>query len=723
MNERPRTGAWSRWHGRGGRHRVRASGLLIGATLLWMFVARFLVSAQAVGVIESSGPVESVAVRWSRPGQGPSSGVWVMGPDESRGAIVSTRFRTEVPTERLESITLEWSAIPPSSVMIVESAIEWSVFGHVFDRRDTGRWESAAEDSGSLKFASRVRIGTLVHGVGFGACLAVSVVAWGVGLGLADRRAHRWLPEALVAFLVVLVVVFFGLMASAMMTSDGVTYVAGADGIATEGVFSKLVVYKAPGLSLLLAGVMRFTDDWLEGFKWLQLVVGMLAAMGVYIIIRGRAGRVWALVGAGAVGMHPILLTYSAYLLRESLSASLLVGLMLAMAGLAAPRRRLWACAGVGVICGLGALLRENFQMLLVLIPLGVVAIGPVALGWRTRVIRGVAVLVAGLATILPWVTYNAVSRDVLGVTSPKVQINRLLSAWNAGVVDGDNATALDAAGWSGLQESLRRVQVTDYEYYYMMIGREQNARVGRGESERIPFAEIEAMCKRVVDEDRARHGQERALAMLNSFLGQTGLWNLHLVRSAQENDWWSRPMRALYFDRFSTLLFDKAAAAVDEPTPEDKARLMEILEGVEHPTNHQWTDWWPHIFNDWFRGAQALRPVVAVLYFAGLVRLWRVGRGRDVAWARALGVVGLACMVMVLATALTVAPASDRYGVPYIPVMIVVGLVGIWGVTPGSRRRCSNLGVAPCEENGPICEGRTVEIPGNAAVEQTAST
>jgi hypothetical protein len=181
----------------------------------------------------------------------------------------------------------------------------------------------------------------------------------------------------------------------------------------------------SPGLPLFVAGVY-----WVSGGVHLTLALVLLALLGAaaipmaFLLGRRFGGPVAGLVGAGVLAFYPALLEYQGLLLTEPLAATLLCGSLVAFFG-AAERRSNWPWAGTGVLFGLLALVRPEYLLLALGLPLIWLArealrrvcypTGTKAAargGWRDLVAPAALSVLATCLILAPWTVRNAVELD-----------------------------------------------------------------------------------------------------------------------------------------------------------------------------------------------------------------------------------------------------------------------------------------------------------------------
>jgi 4-amino-4-deoxy-L-arabinose transferase-like glycosyltransferase len=173
----------------------------------------------------------------------------------------------------------------------------------------------------------------------------------------------------------------------------------------------------SPGLPLLVAGIYR-----LSGGVHLTLALILLAIAGAgaipmaYLLGRRFAGPAAGLVAAGVLALYPALLEYQGLLLTEPLAAFLLSASLVAyFKAASAPLPRMpWAWVGSGVLLGLLALVRPEYLLLALGLPL--VWLAREALTSSDRLKKALppaaASLLATALVLTPWTIHNAVDLD-----------------------------------------------------------------------------------------------------------------------------------------------------------------------------------------------------------------------------------------------------------------------------------------------------------------------
>jgi hypothetical protein len=182
----------------------------------------------------------------------------------------------------------------------------------------------------------------------------------------------------------------------------------------------------------------------------LNALVTAAGAYGAHKLVDGEGVARWRPFAAGlAVALHPALVPYTAALMTEGVTASLLM-IAAALAGGArgAERAGYWI-AGSALTLGLATLVRP--QSLLLAPVLG--ALGARAgAGTRVRLARAAATTAIALACVLPWTARNCVRMHRCALVSVNGGWNLLIGAqgttgaWEPVAVPAECATVWDEA-------------------------------------------------------------------------------------------------------------------------------------------------------------------------------------------------------------------------------------------------------------------------------------
>jgi 4-amino-4-deoxy-L-arabinose transferase-like glycosyltransferase len=149
--------------------------------------------------------------------------------------------------------------------------------------------------------------------------------------------------------------------------------------------------FRPPLYPYLLGGFYWVFGQHVVVGRLLSLALGMGVVVLAYLLVRRMAGWRAAMVTGLLVAVYPPLLANDTFLLTESLSLLLLLGMLHVL------DRRRWAWAGV--LCGLLILSRPSAQFVVVVVAVWVLW----QLGWkRALYFVGVTALV-----VVPWVVRN----------------------------------------------------------------------------------------------------------------------------------------------------------------------------------------------------------------------------------------------------------------------------------------------------------------------------
>jgi tetratricopeptide (TPR) repeat protein len=159
--------------------------------------------------------------------------------------------------------------------------------------------------------------------------------------------------------------------------------------------------HQAPAYAYLLALGQRFRADPLPIFKLVQLVVGALSCVLVFLIARSAAGTLAGSAAGIAAALYAPLLYLEPQILREAFAIAGLLAILLALVRCVRGEIRLGAAAfGLGIGCGLYAMLHEMGSVLTAIALLGLLLCAPVppphATAHATGRARAAALFLAG---------------------------------------------------------------------------------------------------------------------------------------------------------------------------------------------------------------------------------------------------------------------------------------------------------------------------------------
>jgi hypothetical protein len=605
-------------------------------------------------------------------------------------------IRQRLPIYSLAELWLSWKAPEGAPVSITNARLRFTLFGRTLWSRPCtieARSQRAAPDpvtwilpgpSSSVRPKSGFALGPGVYALGtlaaFAGLLLLRLAVQRLAPTGARLSRSPWLANAAVALIVIFVNAGVAWKTPLFITQDGIDYLDAADWLAKTGTFARFPDYKAPGVSVLLAAAMRISKDFLDTFGWFEAGLGMLSALMAYALVRARAPRPWALLAALVVGLHPVLLTYECYLLREGPSAALVLAVALVLVRLsdrlATNPHAGWALTiTLAALCAAGAYLRENLQMLLLFVPV-IVLLTPASAPWRTRALRAAVILLLTFTALLPralplWRVYGS-----FGVVSPKAQGNRLLAAWSNELADGNDTAFFSEDQWESLRRDDSSTPLSDYEFtqrLYAGVGVAHRSGADVAPPGEVHFADTEVEARLWVNEAVAREPLRAARDALVAFVNQLGLWNFHTLNSASD-EWYARPLRGDPLTFSTNFMFDTESYLRGLPPGEQTDRLRALVTRARRSTEDIAAARWPALFGEWWWAFRASRPVFAALFLVGLVFAIR---RRD----RALVGAASIALLSILAAATVIATPTDRFGVPFIPVIVCMAAyaAGTW--------------------------------------------
>jgi 4-amino-4-deoxy-L-arabinose transferase-like glycosyltransferase len=183
----------------------------------------------------------------------------------------------------------------------------------------------------------------------------------------------------------------------------------------------------------------------------INAVLGAAGAYAAHRLVDGAGIGRWRPFAAGAVvALHPALVPYTAALMTEGVTASLLlVAAALVMAARGGARR--WeATAGAGIVLGVATLVRP--QCLALAPVLGALAL-PEDVRIVRRVVAAAVVSTIALACVLPWTARNCARMNRCALVSVNGGWNLLIGAttetgsWEPMPVPAECATVWDESG------------------------------------------------------------------------------------------------------------------------------------------------------------------------------------------------------------------------------------------------------------------------------------
>jgi hypothetical protein len=671
---------------------------LLLAPLLWWGLQPRLMQRVLIAEVQADPGTHNSAIRWSAK-NGRESGAWLMPaprPDESQGSSptrLTESLRLSIPSYPIQDLRLTWEGPAPARVWLEDARVEHRLVKFVLETHritPTSPQGSAPPTQGphTEAYTPPPHFGPKVFAIG-SLSLALGLFAALALLALAPLLARSvLLAHVLVWSTILLVNGYYALRVPCLVTSDGIDYLDAADWLARHTSVTHFVPYKSPGLGFILALVMAACENVLLCFTRLQVAMGLATALLAYRLVRPRFSPHWGLLAALLVGVHPVLITYRLYLLRETTAALVCISVIVLLSRFATPhaappssRVRAPLCLALALVGAAGAYMRENLQLFALYLPLVLLTLaGP---WWRVRLPRAALTLASILALLLPWCWRNHADFGAFAMVTPKTHLNRVLSGWTNEVIDPNDTSAFSRERWRSLADQVDRGKVNHYDFLSQLIAAEQERLAARGESTILAAKAIDDLARRTIDESIARHGPRSLLASLQAGVNQFGLWNLDGVEGAPENEWWSRPLRKQPFDFDTTICFDIDASLAGVRAPEEHQRLREMLTRERVPIASISTVPVARQFNEWYWASRAIRPAFAVLGLLGIVLAWRRGD-------RVLALGGAMAVLNVILAASVVATPSDRFSVAFLPVTLCVAVSAVAMLT--SHRR-----PAPC--------------------------
>ena len=157
------------------------------------------------------------------------------------------------------------------------------------------------------------------------------------------------------------------------------------------GLVTHPTAFRPPLYPLLLAGSYKVFGTHLMVGRGLNLTIGVVVVVLVYLLAERLGGSIAGLVAGAVAAIYPPLIANDVVLLTEPLSLALLLGMLLAFS-----YRKWWLAAG---LCGLLVLARPSAQYLVLVVTVWALW----QFGWK----RALGLLgIVGLV-ISPWVVRN----------------------------------------------------------------------------------------------------------------------------------------------------------------------------------------------------------------------------------------------------------------------------------------------------------------------------
>lgn len=542
------------------------------------------------------------------------------------------------------------------------------------------RWQS---QDGSSVFDVEIPVGFtwVLHALGVSAVLLIMELGRRVVAGARKwwslLTASKYGAEAAIGALLLCVHGTIAATIPISVSGDGIDYLNAADGLAHGMDWSRVPDYKVPGLSLILAALMRLSADVLTAFGWLSALLAVSNSILVYLFVRTRASRPWALSAAIAVGLHPSLITYQTWLLRELPSAVVMSAIGFALVMFAkGPISRFRSVVGFGIgfggLCATGAYLRENFVLLLLLVPMGIMFAvrNPV----RIRLTVVLIATITAMSALYPRLATIQSKYGSWSMVSPKLSWNRLLSTWQNRDTKGNDIRVYGFDEWNDLLNRSARSEVSDYDFALDAV-RSFGSRTGTASSR---AEDIEGISARVVQDVRDTNKSRAVWSSTLSFVNQLGLWNVQAGFrriQAASCEYYSAGLRGMKTTSPDNFAADARAAIRNLQNASHRTRIESVIVESSRSIRFMRDSSFGAFFHEWFYGFRAVRPVIAVLFFIGVVLAIR---DRD--WT--MFAIQTIVILFALATAVGTSALADRFAAPFIPLMWCGALIGLYRIT-----------------------------------------
>lgn len=464
-----------------------------------------------------------------------------------------------------------------------------------------------------------------------------------------------------------------------IVCGDGTAYLWLAELVWRTGGFSHLDGWRLPGYAMTLVPILAAGGRVLGPLGVVQALMGVSTAWGVLVLLRSRfvGAHAWvAWAGAGMVAVDAWVQVWQRLVLSEAQTtllavwaAVLCVRVMDRVDGPARPGLRAWVwAAGLGVVLAMASLTRANMQVLGVLMPLGLAwgACRSGVGGWR-RLGPSVVCGVVAAAGVAPLVLFNHAHYGRAAVTVG-TDWNRLLWLWDQGRVDWNQSGSISFAHFRELRgrceaRTIDAWGVTDL----LQAWREPPAADGPS-----AWTERDERCGAFWRESESRgRGTPDAI-------GRGALAQLGLVAAV--------PGRELGELRALTAPLVSGDGVVNGTNWQDRIErfpmdIRPVLERTVTPLGDGPRSASARVLGMGLAASGWAHQVLAVLFLAGLVRLWGGGGKRD----GAALVLGLVVVAHALAVPMVTFSQNPRYSMPLWP-LVIAGTLIAWG--PARERR-----------------------------------
>ena len=220
--------------------------------------------------------------------------------------------------------------------------------------------------------------------------------------GIRPVPRHLW-AAIFVVGLALVARLAFSFRAPPFVTNDSLSYVLPGFEL-VHGLGFAPILKRPPLYPLFVGGVIGLFGEELRVLTLVQHLLGALTALTSFALGRLVFGTTVGLLAGVLTALSGPLLVMEHYVMSETLFASLQLGAVLAyLRGARSSRPGLFALAGL--LLGLAALTRPIAQLTLLLL---LAALPWLVARWRPALRAGAVLLTVYAATVLPWMTRNA---------------------------------------------------------------------------------------------------------------------------------------------------------------------------------------------------------------------------------------------------------------------------------------------------------------------------
>lgn len=195
---------------------------------------------------------------------------------------------------------------------------------------------------------------------------------------------------------------YYDALAWRLAQGEGYTW-AWPDGVVTYA------AHYPVGYPALVAGAYAAVGHHVWAAMLVNALVGAMGVLGVHVLLAEAASARGALVGALVVALHPVLVPYTAAVMTEGVTASLVVvAAALVVRGKRTRSRRRYAwLVAAGAVMGLATLVRPQVLALAPALGIFSVRASRAENAFRHRVLGAVVVSAAAMLVVAPWTVRN----------------------------------------------------------------------------------------------------------------------------------------------------------------------------------------------------------------------------------------------------------------------------------------------------------------------------